>query len=398
MPKEIEPEPLEPEPLEPEPLEPEPLEMESLGEAEDLPAPQTPQKQLEDLEEVAYILVMKEKYRRGPIPVVITNPSLIILWHNEAFCRLFISGESSGGQGAFPPCRDDAESAGDKPIWQGEYLTRVLSPSTGETGALEIYRRLRSREYSYSWQGHIEGDRKDKRKLLAHLMLMPLFGSRENSEPRAFIGLLNDLSLYHHQMMRNTFTSLLEASKMKDNDTGNHIQRVNEYSQMMTHQLFGHPDYPEIDIDFMEDIGFLAAMHDVGKIGTPDDILNKTGKLNDWEWDIMRGHTINGAYILSNYPNPMARDIALFHHERWNGRGYPYGLRENAIPLAARIVALADVYDALRMERSYKPAFSHPKAAAIILEDAGSHFDPQLCRWFEELQDRFEGIFSNLQD
>ncbi len=350
---------------------------------EEIPASSIePEDQLKELEQIAYIRMMEEKYRYGPIPVLITNKSLVILWHNQALCRLF---------GAEPSCRD-------APRWQGEYLTRMFAPTTGETGSMDLFKRLRSAEYGHSWQGHIEGEREEKRKLLAHLMMMPLFGSPDIEEPQAYMGLLSDLSLYHHQMMRNTFSSLLEASKMKDNDTGNHIQRVNEYAQMMAQNLFGHPEYGDIDIDFLEDIGFLAAMHDVGKIGTPDDILNKTDKLNDWEWDIMREHTINGAYILSTYPNPMARDIALFHHERWNGSGYPYGLKGDAIPLAARIVALADVYDALRMKRSYKPPFSHEKSVTIIQEEAGSHFDPRLTKWFLELQDQFQEIFQNLQD
>ena len=139
-------------------------------------------------------------------------------------------------------------------------------------------------------------------------------------------------------------------------------------------------------------------MHDVGKIGTPDDILNKTGKLNDSEWKIMRGHTINGAYILGSYPNPMAKDIALFHHERWDGDGYPYQLAGDMIPLAARMVTVADVYDALRMKRSYKDAFTHEEAAKIIVKDSGSHFDPLIIRYFILLHKKFKEIYDFLPD
>ena len=133
-----------------------------------------------------------------------------------------------------------------------------------------------------------------------------------------------------------------------------------------------------MDKDFIEDIGFLAAMHDVGKIGTPDDILNKEGPLNEFEWGIMKEHTKNGAFILSSYPNPMAKEIALSHHEWWNGSGYPYNLEGTMIPLSARIVTLADVYDALRMKRSYKPAYSHEIAIQKIQQEREVHFDPEI--------------------
>jgi putative two-component system response regulator len=139
-------------------------------------------------------------------------------------------------------------------------------------------------------------------------------------------------------------------------------------------------------------------MHDVGKIGTPDDILNKEGPLSDWEWAVMREHTKNGAFILSTYPNPMAKEIALSHHERWDGSGYPYQLSGEMIPLAARIVTIADVYDALRMERSYKPAMEHEAAVTTMIKEGGSHFDPFLVEVFSSLGDDFKRIFDDNQD
>jgi putative two-component system response regulator len=156
--------------------------------------------------------------------------------------------------------------------------------------------------------------------------------------------------------------------------------------------------YEEIDRDFIDDIGFLASMHDVGKIGTPDDILNKAGPLTDWEWTVMREHTKNGAFILSTYPNPMAREIALSHHERWDGTGYPFQLEGASIPLAPRIVAIADVYDALRMKRSYKAPFDHPTAVQKMVEWRGTHFDPRLLDTFVEINDDFRKIYDDNQD
>jgi putative two-component system response regulator len=192
----------------------------------------------------------------------------------------------------------------------------------------------------------------------------------------------------------------LEASKLKDNDTGKHIVRVNEYSKRLAQELFsiGGDEYLRIDADFIDNIGFLAAMHDVGKIGTPDDILNKEGPLSDWEWAVMREHTKNGAFILSTYPNPMAKEIALSHHEKWNGSGYPFQLEREMIPLAARIVTIADVYDALRMERVYKPSLSHEISMEKILEQSNTHFDPNLVEVFKSVSDDFAHIYNTHSD
>ncbi len=149
---------------------------------------------------------------------------------------------------------------------------------------------------------------------------------------------------------------------------------------------------------FVNNIGLVSALHDVGKIGTPDDILNKAGRLEAWEWEVMKQHTTNGAFILSTYPVPMASEVALRHHERWDGTGYPHGLSEELIPLSARIVAVCDVYDAMRMRRAYKEPLSHQDTVAHILEGKGSHFDPRLVDQFVAVSDRFKDIFNELAD
>ena len=210
--------------------------------------------------------------------------------------------------------------------------------------------------------------------------------------------LFDDVTEETRELLRNTFKSLLEASKLKDNDTGNHIERVNSYSRKLAREIGNDKKFPDINQEFIDDIGFLAAMHDVGKIGTPDDILNKNGPLEKWEWDIMKEHTVNGAYLLSTHPKHMAKDIALFHHERWDGKGYPYGLSENMAPLSARIVAIADVYDALRSKRSYKAPMSHEEACSIIEKEAGTHFDPMLVEVFAGVKKDFNGIYGKMAD
>jgi putative two-component system response regulator len=173
---------------------------------------------------------------------------------------------------------------------------------------------------------------------------------------------------------------------------------VNYYSRRLAEELYTRPGYDQIDADFIDNIGFLASMHDVGKIGTPDDILNKEGPLSDWEWTVMQEHTKNGAFILSTYPNPMAKEIALCHHEKWNGTGYPYQLEQEMIPLSSRIVSFADVYDALRMERSYKPALIHEVTVEKITESKGTQFDPALTDVFCSIADEFEALYEQNKD
>ncbi|WPQ89774.1 HD domain-containing protein, partial [Treponema pallidum] len=136
-------------------------------------------------------------------------------------------------------------------------------------------------------------------------------------------------------------SSLLQASKLKDNETGLHCERVNHYCRLIAEYLYDINLYPQVDTDFVENIAFLAAMHDVGKIGIPDYVLKKRGGLNELEWELMKEHTINGALILSSYPDPMAKEIALSHHERWDGTGYPFKLEGEMIPLSARITSIA---------------------------------------------------------
>ena len=199
-------------------------------------------------------------------------------------------------------------------------------------------------------------------------------------------------------MLQDTFRSLLEASKLKDHDTGHHVQRVGKYCQFLAGRLAQQTHYSVIDPQYVQDIADLGAMHDVGKIGTSDDILNKAGPLTEWEWDQMKHHTINGGFLLSTYPNPMARRIALSHHERWDGGGYPYGLSGSTIPLAARIVAIADVYDALRAARSYKDSFDHSSTVDEIISETGTHFDPDLIEHFRSVEQDFATIYTELAD
>jgi putative two-component system response regulator len=278
-------------------------------------------------------------------------------------------------------------------------LSRTIDKETART----IRQRLREDAAGHAWKGTIAHKAKDAAAVITKVHIFPYFSQETRkgqggTGPQAYSVYLDDVTEENRKTLRDMFSSLLEASKLKDNDTGKHIERVNLYASLLVKELFNDPRWPEVDKDFIEDIGFLAAMHDVGKIGTPDDILNKEGPLNEFEWGIMKEHTKNGAFILSSYPNPMAKEIALSHHEWWNGSGYPYNMEGKMIPLAARIVTLADVYDALRMKRSYKPAYSHDVALQKIKQEKGVHFDPELVDVVFRIQDSFAKVYAENAD
>ncbi len=191
---------------------------------------------------------------------------------------------------------------------------------------------------------------------------------------------------------------LTVAAEYKDEETANHIKRIGDYARMLTRQL----GWPE---ERAELIGRAAPMHDVGKIGVPDAILLKQGPLTAAEWLVMKSHPAIGGKILAGSPSPLLRlaaEIATAHHERFDGTGYPNGLKGEDIPASGRIVMLCDIYDALRSKRPYKPAFDHVTASAIILRGDDrtrpEHFDPALLAAFEHARDAFAEIFERLSD
>ncbi|MGI2176624.1 HD domain-containing phosphohydrolase [Shewanella frigidimarina] len=179
-----------------------------------------------------------------------------------------------------------------------------------------------------------------------------------------------------------TIHRLTMASEYKDEETGAHIQRMSLYSEAVARSV-------GLDEHTVENILFSASMHDLGKISTPDHILLKPGKLDAAEWEIMKQHTVVGANILKGSNSEvikMGEVIARSHHEKWDGSGYPEGLKGSDIPIAARIVAIADVFDALSSTRPYKKSFSEEKTFAIIREGSGSHFDPDIVDAFFAVQ------------
>ncbi len=195
------------------------------------------------------------------------------------------------------------------------------------------------------------------------------------------------------KMSREIIERLTAAAELRDEDTGQHIARIGMYAKLLSIHL-GLPN------DFVENISVASSMHDIGKIGIPDSILLKPGTLTAEEFETIKQHTTIGETILlgsSHSMLQMGATIAATHHERWDGSGYPYGLKGENIPLAGRIVMLADQYDALRNIRVYKPAFSHARACDIILKGDNRtmphHFDPCILKAFDSIKDEFAAIF-----
>ena len=215
-----------------------------------------------------------------------------------------------------------------------------------------------------------------------------------------FYASIFELSSMKEKFLERSMNALVNASLLKDNETGNHVKRINEYSHLLTEYLYKtrHDIFPEINDYFIYEISKVASLHDVGKIGTPDYILTKPGKLTEEEFNIIKEHTINGALILSGFASDMARDIALFHHERWDGSGYPYNLYQDQTPLSARIVSITDVYDALRMKRYYKDAYTHEESLKIIKEGREKHFQSEIVDAFLEINETMKEIFNTLLD
>lgn len=194
-----------------------------------------------------------------------------------------------------------------------------------------------------------------------------------------------------------TIEALARACEAAEEDTGRHIIRVNRYTGALAANM-------GLSADFVETLSYSAQMHDVGKIKVPVSVLLKEGPLDDAELGLIRMHPVYGEKILGDSPRlKIAREVAISHHENWDGSGYPYGLKGDNIPLAGRIVKLADVYDALRSKRSYKSALTHMEALEVLKGgDARitpkAHFDPLVLTTFTNIQHIFEKIYESLQE
>lgn len=230
-----------------------------------------------------------------------------------------------------------------------------------------------------------------------------------DNDSKGVMNIINDITPQKKlEKIRNaTMLGLAKLAESRDGTTGRHLERIREYVKLITQTLGKLPQYTTyITPAYINDIYHSAILHDIGKVGIPDAILLKRGQLTKKEFEIIKQHTIVGGKALTAMDAELqeqsfltlGKEIAYYHHESWDGSGYPDGLKGEDIPLSARIVALADVYDALTSERTYKNAYSHEKAVTLILEERGKKFDPEIVDAFEANLDQFDKIRCETND
>lgn len=204
-----------------------------------------------------------------------------------------------------------------------------------------------------------------------------------------------------------TILGLAKLAEYRDKDTGSHLERIREYSRIIAEELSAKPEFSKyISENYIEDIFNSSILHDIGKVGIPDAILRKPASLTDDEFEIIKTHTTLGGEAIEAIENriegqsflTIGKEIAYHHHEKWDGSGYPNGFQKEEIPLSARIIALADVYDALTSKRAYKEAYTHQDTIRMITKLKGTHFDPNVVDAFFAVKDKFKSIATTYHD
>ena len=232
--------------------------------------------------------------------------------------------------------------------------------------------------------------------ICATIIILGIYSNQENPS-------VVELAHYHDEMIMG-FATLVEN---KDGSTGGHIKRTTMYVKLLAEELRQRGYYKEVlTKDYMKNLSMAAPMHDIGKISIPDVILQKPGKLTDEEYQIMKQHSANGGKVIketfghleNNQYTEMAYQVARYHHEKWNGKGYPEGLEREEIPLCARIMAIADVFDALSQKRCYKEPIPLDKCFDIIRDGKGQDFDPMLVEVFMDIRDKVEEVYNNINN
>jgi putative two-component system response regulator len=311
------------------------------------------------------------------------------LWLEQAFLT---SATQDGG----PTANACALPVGEKPaLVDSKDATTVAASETtnGETPALAI------QAMAFAWTAVLQG-------VVAYLVLMQ--SQEETSQKRREA---EHVSLRQFKELLRTrdavIFGLAKLTESHDAETGYHLERIAVYSTRLASALRFDPRYcGRVTSSFVRLIGISSALHDIGKVGVRDAILLKPGKLEQQEWPKMQSHVEIGARCVHQIESRlgrssflrMANEIILGHHERWDGQGYPKGLCGEEIPLAARIVAIADVYDALSTNRVYRDAIPHEKCVEMIREGAGRQFDPVLVEVFLKLEADFCSIATNYRD
>ncbi len=271
--------------------------------------------------------------------------------------------------------------------WGLEAFLNVFSPEE-----INFYRQIFGPNVSEMWMR------------LIVLCLFMIFGSHVqyiiNKRKKAETELLESYRKLHNARMA-TILGLAKLAEYRDEGTGTHLERIREYAKMIAEEMAKNPKYAgHITPEYIDDIYQSSILHDIGKVGIPDAVLLKPAKLTEEEFDVIKRHTTLGgdaikaieAKIEGKSFLALGKEIAYSHHEKWDGSGYPRRLNGEGIPLSARIIALADVYDALTTKRFYKEAYSHKRSRQIITDLKGTHFDPEVVDVFLTLEDEFNRI------
>ncbi len=277
-----------------------------------------------------------------------------------------------------------------------------------EMSGIDLCKAIRSGDFAgYIYVIMITGNDTDEQKLQGLSAGADAFLTKPFKPAELLVCLKTAERILSLETCELAIFALARLAESRDWETGKHIERVQKYARLLARHLSGTEKYAgTVDEGFIRLVHQTSPLHDIGKVGIPDAILLKPGRLDAREMAVMQTHAMIGARTLdaalARFPNAkflrMARDIAAGHHERFDGNGYPDGIAGENIPLAARIVALADVYDALTTRRVYKPAMSHEKARDIILAERGGQFDPDVTDAFAVCEAEFRRTRESLRD
>jgi PAS domain S-box-containing protein len=293
----------------------------------------------------------------------------------------------------------------------GHKVTKIYPPDALTDEAVQQLRHMVAGK-SGTVHGKMRQITKDGRTVIISLALSPMLDADGELQGILGVGLDVTEETHLHEELVKSFAqikitqdvsvfSLAKLAECRDEETGLHLTRIQEYCRSLAYRLAARDQFKDaMTHEFIEDLVRSSVLHDIGKVGIPDTILLSENKFTPEDFAVMKRHPVIGGDALEEAVKELgeesylcvARDIAYHHHERWDGKGYPFGLKEEQIPLPARIVALADVYDALTSQRRYKPAFSHEEAVRIIVEGKGTHFDPELVDVFLEVDSEFQSI------
>ncbi len=294
----------------------------------------------------------------------------------------------------------------------GSSIFKLYAEDNAGMEAMESLRRIMQIKAG-TVQGQIKHVSKDGQALTISTAVSPMLDGSGNI--RGILGLGRDVTeevRLHEELVKSyqrirrlqgaSIFALAKLAESRDGETALHLTRLQAYCRILCDQLAARTLYKEfMTQQFVEDLVQCSVLHDIGKVGIPDAILFNSKKFGIDEFEVMKRHSVYGGAALEEAAHEagdkdsylyLAKDVAYYHHERWDGNGYPFGLKGEEIPLSARVVAVADVYDALTTERRYKRSYSHEEARGLIVEEKGKQFDPELVETFLEVESQFKTI------